>query len=833
MKPDRQTCDLCGLPCPSSSADESADGPRYHFCCHGCRQVFTILMEAADDPDPSSFQQTELFRKCRQMGIISAATEATDRGRAGEREKPLLAATADTADAVDGFQSTAESGLLDTTFNLSGMWCPACAWLVEETLRRADGIAHARCNFATDRLRVTYDPVRMPTDRIAARLEDLGYGAALPDEAEGPETKREFIRFAISAFLTANVMMLSWALYTGFFSDISAETIRNLSWPIFFLATAVMFYGGRRIYLKAWQGLFSATFGMETLVSAGAFSAYLYSTTQLLAGRLHLYFDTATMLITLVLLGKTLESRARDKVKAGLQNFFSLQPAKVKICSPGFPRGRYAAIGQLKPGDLFEIAAGEIVPADGRVVSGRAGISEASLTGEPAPIVRTTGDSVRAGTEVVDGTLRATATAVGAASTLGQMMDIMTRALDEKTPFEGRTDRLLQGFVPAILGLALLTGAVSRLTGLATEAAVMRALTVMVISCPCALGIAVPLARVAGISLAGKHGILIRAFSCFEQAPKVDAVVFDKTGTITDGRWALRRIVPAAPLDADEALRLAAALEKNARHPIAAELLRRAGQKGLALPQVNDLKTFENGLSGTVGGHQIKIGSKIFLAEPPTRMAAPALGDLSAPSALDSVVYMSRNGLICAAFVFGDRIKATARRAINRLHQRGCRTYLVSGDEARAVGAVADAVGIPAAGGDMLPRDKARFIRNLIGEGRKTIMVGDGINDAPALAQADISMAVYSAAGLAGEIADLTLMRGDPEQVIDFLDLARHVNRTILTNLSFSFVYNAISIPAAMLGLLHPLVAVCAMLLSSLTVIGNTLLLIRKNQNFS
>ncbi len=718
---------------------------------------------------------------------------------------------------------------LNLTLKISGMWCPACAWLIEEVLQRTGHVNKVSCNFSTDRVRLTYDPVGISPARIIQRIEDLGYGASFPDEAKSIKTDAEFIRFMITAFLTANVMMLSFALYTGFFSNFNEETVHNLSWPIFVLTSIVLFYGGRKIYQKALQGLFSAAFGMETLVTAAAFSAYLFSTLQLLNGSMHLYYDTTAMLITLVLLGKRLESRARKKINIGLEDFFSLQPLKAKICTARFPRGRYSGIEQLKPGHVFIVTTDEIIPADGKIVAGSGLVSESSLTGEPVPIVCRPGDLVRAGAQIADGTLHIRAIAVGAASTLGRMIETMERALLDKTPFEGKTDRLLQGFVPAILGLALFTGITCRLLDLPVESSLMRALTVMLISCPCALGIAIPLARVAGISLAGSRGLLIRSFYCFEQAPKIDTVVFDKTGTVTQGNWMLRQIVPLGNFTPDEVLSLAAALETSCQHPIALEISRRAKQKQLQPPEGEGFQTFENGASGIIGKDVFFIGSQKLLSEKQPQMTPEDFIAPQARAAADSSVYLSKNGKICAVFVFGDSIKATANETSKQLQQRGYQTYLISGDADGTTKIVGKAIGIDESYGNLLPRDKAKFIKRLSKRGHQTIMIGDGINDAPALVQADISMAVFSGAYLENNMADMTLMRGDPMQVIDFLDLAIEVNRTIFRNLFFSFCYNVVSIPVAMSGLLHPLIAVSAMFLSSLTVIGNTLLLIRKN----
>ncbi len=453
------------------------------------------------------------------------------------------------------------------------MWCPACAWLIDESLKKTPGVINSACNFSTDRLQVHYNPIKTSPDQIIDAVKKLGYRAAEPDESrDALERRREFIRFAVSAFLTMNIMMLSYALYSGFFTEFSRDTIYKLSWPAFVMATIVVVYGGFELFKKAWSGLTNAAFSMETLIIMGSMSAYVYSTVNLFAGSIHIYYDTAAMLITLVLLGKTLERRAKGKVLEGLENFFSLNPSKVRICTDEYPAGRYVSVDHLAEKDIFRIDENEIIPADGRIIDGSGTVDESSLTGEPLPIRKKPGDTLRSGTSVVKGTFKVSAPKVGANSTLGQMIAIIEMTLMTKTPLEGKTDVILQWFVPIIIALAVGTALICLLVGISMEEAILRAVTVLVISCPCALGIAIPLARVAGISIAGKKGLLVRDFKAFEQAERITAFVFDKTGTITVGKWNLLDIICDASLTRNQALALAAGLEKDSEHFIAVEL---------------------------------------------------------------------------------------------------------------------------------------------------------------------------------------------------------------------------------------------------------------------
>ncbi len=822
-------CDLCGLSLHHGRIGATFSGKRYDFCCNGCRQVFSILLEASDSSSPETFKHTELFKQCLEKGIIPKSEAELAQKQPGTG----AGASADKATTFPGAEPSAEyptENVLELVLKVSNMWCPACAWLIDEALKKTEGVSDSACNFSTDRLQIRYDPVQTSPSQIIQAIARLGYKAVAPDDSlHAVERRNEFVRFAISAFLTMNIMMLSWALYSGFLTEFSPETIYKLSWPAFIMATAVLVYGGSGLFRKAWHGLTNAAFSMETLITIGSLSAYFYSTVSLLAGSLHLYYDTSAMLITLVLLGKALESRAKSRVLEGLENFLCLKPTKVRICNEQYPDGRFVSSEQLASGDMVRVEENEIVAADGKVTTGTASVDESSLTGEPLPVTKKPGDLLRSGSRIIKGGLYFKAEKTGDDSTLGQMMNIIEKTLLTKTPLEGRTDIILQWFVPVIIALATGTALVCLLKGLSTETAMLRAVTVLVISCPCALGIAIPLARVAGISIAGKKGILVRDFSAFERAGKVDAFVFDKTGTITEGKWYLKEIIPTPEITRNRALALAAGLEKHSDHFIGTEIRRYVTEHHIQPELVADINVDDKGLQGWAGDGQIKIGSAEYLARELERDESGSVKKAVREQPKHSFVFLGFEGQLAAVFVFGDRLRRDARSAIEELDRRGYRLSLVSGDGDRTTKTIGAEVGIRQAYGGRFPQDKADHIAALQHQGLQVAMVGDGINDAPALVQADLSMAVHSGGQLSKEAADITLMRAEPHQIIEFLDFAGQVNKTISQNLGFTFLYNAVSIPIAMSGLLNPLVAVSAMLLSSLSVIGNTLMLVRKS----
>jgi heavy metal translocating P-type ATPase len=819
-------CDLCGLELRTEKHEIVRSGKSHRFCCQGCRQVFSILIEATDSGDPAKFRETDLFRQCQKLGIIPRS------------EADLVSASANDLPIPGKIESLKNSGqrtgtsasALRLNLKINNMWCPACAWLIDESLKKTDGVIESTCNFSTDRLQVSYNPIKTTPDRIIDAIKKIGYHAAQPDSSRDIlERRREFIRFAISAFLTMNIMMLSYALYSGFFTEFSRDTIYKLSWPTFVMTTIVLVYGGSELFKKACFGLTNAAFSMETLIIMGSGSAYVYSTVSLFSGSIHIYFDTAAMLITLVLLGKALERRAKGRVLEGLENFFSLKPSKVRICSTEFPEGRFVSADHLSEKDVFRVDKAEIVPADGRILVGTGTVDESSLTGEPLPVRKRPGDILRSGTSVIQGTFKVEAHKVGINSTLGQMIAIIEKTLMMKTPMHGKTDVILQWFVPGIIFLASVTVLFCLWAGIPMEKAVLRGVTVMVISCPCALGIAIPLARVAGISIAGKKGLLVRDFKAFEQAESVTAFVFDKTGTITSGQLRLIDIICDDFLSKDRALAMAAGLEKGSEHFIATEIIDRARAENLLPLPMTNIQRGDKGIQGELNGQALKIGSADFLEK--------ELRECNAKEHLTRVkgktshiyVHLGIDGRLAATFVFGDTLRPESLTTVEILKKRAKRLVLVSGDGILTTRAVGNKIGIQECLGGLLPQDKVRFVEELQQQGYQVAMVGDGINDAPALVQADLSIAVHSGGQLSKEAADITLMRGEPSQLIEFMEFAKQVNRKIYQNLAFTYLYNAVSIPIAMSGLLNPMVAVTAMLLSSLSVTGNTLMLVRKN----
>lgn len=780
--------------------------------------VYAMLVEAADSPDPVRFKETELYRRCVAAGVVpSDEMDLAEKHRSVAGDPPL----SETRLSVEH--------ALDVQFVIGGMWCPACSWVIRAALERLEGVIEARCDFATDRLQCRYDPTRLDPETIAATIRGLGYASA---DAGGAGSDRrqqsEFVRLIITALLSANVMMLSWSLYTGFFTSLDADDVYFISVPILIMASIVMLYGGGALFRKAWWGVRTGAPGMEALVCLGAGSAYGYSLVNFWMGSWHLYFDTASMLITLVLLGKSLESRAKRNVRRDLEKFLALQPGKVRICSDRYPSGRFGAIDQLRPADRFRVKGDEIVPADGRVVSGRALIDGSAVTGESRPQNVSIGDNIISGTRLLQGDVTVLAQKVGADALLGEMIAIIERGLSRQTAVQNRTDRTLAFFVPLMILVAVMTSVLAHWLGLSLEQAFLRGLTVLVIACPCALGIAIPLARIAGVSQAGRKGILVRDIGAFEQAKPIDCVVMDKTGTLTIGQWPLTQVTVHGDLDERQAVALAAGLEQFSDHAIARSILDYARRYGIEPTRIDDAEPEANGMHGSHQGRLVKIGAMDFASggRRDVRQTEPEKNQLSH-------VYLSLDHQICATLGFSDQLRRSAKESIYRLNQAGIALFLVSGDAPGPTQALAAEVGIGQAHGGLLPREKSEFVERLQKKGYRVAVLGDGINDAPALAQADLSVAMHHDSALTQQAAAVTLMQSEPIQFISFLELARRVNRKVVQNLGCAWIYNLVSIPVAVSGLLNPLVAVSAMLFSSLTVIGNTLLLVRRSSDDS
>lgn len=777
------------------------DGRVTTFCCTGCRAVFEILRNT---PGLSidEFSRSPVFRAAREAGLIPQAPEAPPSYRDPE----------------------AGSDGVELTLELRGMCCSACAWLIENILLKQKGVLGARVHFLSDAAQVRYLPHQIHPERILQTVSQLGYGARFMNEGVrgDPESRSLLTRLGIALILALNAMMLSWALYFGFFHDLGEDGIRLLSYPLWLLATGSVFYGGWPILKRAFINLAHGAVSMETLIAAGCLSAYGYSTVQMVRGGLNLYFDTASMLVAVVLFGKVMEARARERVSGGIRGLQRLADGKARLA--GGDQERWVPLDQVKVGNLCDVLETERVPVDGVIVDGNGSVDESPLTGESFPKSRQVGDQALAGTQLLSGRLRIRAERVGPRTTLQQMLRIMADALARKNPSELLADRVTRWMVPGVLALASGTGAWLWIGGTSSDEALLRALTVLLITCPCALGIATPLAKVAAVYAARSFGVLVRDASAMEKLSETDVFILDKTGTVTEGKFDLRSVLVVG-MEEKEALRLLGGLEIHSSHVLAREILRLCDQGGIHIVPASCFHASDGqGIRGEIDGQTILAGNSRWMSA--HGMAIPD----SIQSALDSAqrdgltgVLLARSGTVCGLFAFGDAVREEATGLQERLRILGIQTHLVSGDTPSATARVATALGFDAWEAQALPHDKVARVEALKAEGHTVAILGDGVNDAAALAVADTGVAFGSAADLLHDAAAMTILSGGLGSVARLLDLCRLTNRVIKQNLFAAFLYNLLAVPLAMAGCLNPLIAVFAMIASSLTVIANTL----------
>ncbi len=775
------SCDLCGL----ESGGET-------FCCTGCANVYAILLESGVIASGQNFRETELFQQSLKLGLISN----------GNRTSQKVLPTAETREAV---------------YRVTGMWCTSCGWLIEHALGKLEGVVSAEVLFASDLLKVRYCPQYMPVDRILNRVHSLGYRTAeFNRNSAAADTERRdlLLRTGLSAFLWMNVMMFSLVIYTSYFQPVTGSFSRYIPFILMALATPAVFYCASPILRIAWNGLRAGVLRMESLLAMGILAAYFYSVTQAFAGSKHVYFDTACAIVTLVLTGKAIERAAKEKTARGLTLLYGLMPSKARLVMDGVER--FVSIEALRPGAIFRVKPGERIPADGVVVQGGSHADESVLTGESAPQAKAPGDNVICGSINTGNPLEIRATLVGADSTLAQIVRKVEQAAASRTRIEHTVDRVSRTFIPAVLALAILTFALWQWrTGNPAEA-LLHAIAVLVIACPCALGIATPLALTAAVAAASRRGILVSDTRVLETIRDIDTVVLDKTGTATTGEFTLLET-------AGDGSRMAAlaALEARSEHPIARAIAAQCSQTAPSqtAPAATDVRTHPGmGITGTVEGVAYFLGNRRLIeALGVSADALPAIRDESR-----TIIYFGWDAAVRGAMSFGDRIRPEATTLCTALQQRGIRTLLLSGDTRSITESTAAAIGADRWIAEATPDQKVETIRSLQQAGERVAMIGDGVNDAPSLARADLGIALGTGADIALQAAPLVLMNGSLSAVTETLDLARRCFRIVRQNLFWAFAYNTLGITLAITGVLSPILAAAAMVLSSLSVIANS-----------
>jgi Cu+-exporting ATPase len=681
--------------------------------------------------------------------------------------------------------------------DVEGMTCAACAARIEKNLNRLDGV-EASVNLATEKATVRYPSGALGVEALIQRVRDSGYDARVAREGElrdhSADLRKARSEFAFAALLSAPLLLHGLVP----------------PWLQFLLATPVQLWSGRRFYRGAWKALRGGTANMDVLVALGTSVAYGFSAAVFLL-RLegHLYFEAAAIVITLVLLGKYLEARAKAKAAQSLEALISLQPRLAYVEREGALVEVDAAT--LNPGDEFVVRPGDAIAVDGRVVAGDSAVNESMLTGESLPLEKHPGAPVLAGTVNGEGSLKCVATGIGRETVLAGIIRLVAAAQGSKPPVQRLVDKVSAVFVPIVLGIALLAFLAWGIL-VDWQSALVPAVSVLVIACPCALGLATPTALMVGVGRAARAGILIRNAEALEGAQTLDTLVLDKTGTLTRGEPSVSRTLPEEGVSEDQLLRVAASLEAKSEHPLARAIVRKAP---LPLLPASDFRSHGGrGVSGSVNGQPARLGSAGFLGK-----QAPASGR--------TVVGVELGGRLLGWIALADELRPSSAAAVARLAAMGIEPIILSGDSLAAVEEVAGKLGIRRWKAGVLPAEKAAEIQILRKQGRKVGMAGDGVNDAPALAAADVSFALAAGSGAALDVADVTLMKNDLAGIADAIALSRATLARIRQNLFFAFIYNVLGIPLAAAGLLNPVIAGAAMALSSVSVVSSSLLLNR------
>ncbi|HEV8540263.1 MAG TPA: heavy metal translocating P-type ATPase [Nitrospiraceae bacterium] len=837
---------VCGMTVDEQRPAATAEyaGQTYYFCAPGCKRTF--------EADPERVLQSGP----KGMGAAHPPSQIVT---LMPRQKAGTPASSRPAAPSGGVSTTT------VTIPVEGMSCSSCVARIEDGLRTAPGVVNAAVNFATEQVRVTYQPQQTDRSTLEQRIRDLGYTpASALERTEQPGISRDPAerrtdpgdrrreqatddlqrRLTVAVLLTLPIwLLMQWELLERFgLPRLPHWTMFYLPWV---LATPVQFWAGWQFYRGAWAAAKHGTTDMNTLIAVGTSAAYLYSVIAVLApGFLTaggvtpvVYFDTSATIITLILFGRLMEARAKGRASEAIRRLAGLQAKHARVIRDG--REMEIPTEEIRRADLIIVRPGEKIPTDGIVRTGSSAVDESMLTGESLPVDKQPGDVVIGATVNQSGSLRVEATKVGKETALAQIIRVVEEAQAAKPPLARLADRIAAYFVPAVIGIAALTFLLWLVFGPepALTKAVINFVSVLIIACPCALGLATPTSIVVGIGKGAELGVLIRRGDALERAHQLTTVVFDKTGTLTRGEPSLCAVMPVAPdWSAERAIEIAATIEQDSEHPVGKALVQHANTQGLKLRHAEGFAAIPgHGVRAQVDGDLAYLGNlRLLEAEGiPIRPEADKIAGQLAVAGLTPMYLAIRSsrreapGQIVAVLAVADTLKPESRETVEKLHAMGLEVLMLTGDSLRTAEAIAQQAKIDRVLAEVLPEQKARQIKRLQEEGKVVAMVGDGINDAPALAQADIGIAIGTGTDVALEAADIMLIRPDLRGVIAAIKLSQATIRNIKQNLFAAFIYNVLLIPAAALGYLNPVWAAAAMALSSVSVVGNALRLRR------
>jgi P-type Cu2+ transporter len=797
-----EACFHCGAPVPSGLVIEERRGDDLiRFCCRGCLGAYLVINGAGLD---------DFYRRrdWQEPGL--------GEGVYGQQFNDSH---------LDRFiYPHGEKSAIDVI--IDGIRCATCVWLNEKIIGRMDGIMDVRVNYATSRARIVFNPEQIRPAAIFSRICELGYlprpYTVTAAEESGNREKRDLlIRFGTAFFLTMQLMAYSFALYAGYFQGMETAIKTGLQLFSFLVTTPVIFYSGWPFLRGAWRGLVNRAPNMELLIAIGALSSYGYSIYATLTGG-EVYYETAAMIVTLILAGRLLENAARRRAAGGVERLLGLTVGEAK---------RFAGedletvdVAELKEGDLILVGPGERFPVDAVLAEGRTDVDGSPATGESLPVAKCPGDGVIAGSVNLTGTVRIVCDQPAATSFIARVARLVEEAQNRRAPIQGVADRAAAFFVPVVLLLALGTFVRQYLLLGQVGPALMIALAVVVIACPCALGLATPTAILTGTGAAAASGVIFKGGDILEKLSRVTVAVFDKTGTITAGMPTVVRVSPATGFRARDVIAYVATVESGSLHPIGRALCSYAREQEICHPVGEELVTVPGeGVTGRVGETRVSVGSTRFLA------GSSVAGLLQTVDSLpgETVICLAVDGRFAGSVALQDRVRDDAAEVVGSFSRTGVKTLLLSGDGSETVRTVAERVGISEGVGELSPAGKTGCIDRLREKGEIVLMVGDGINDAPALAAADVGCALAGGTDIALETSDLVLVKPELSGIVYASRLARKTMAVVKQNLVWAFLYNIIGIPLAMTGRLTPIYAAAAMALSSLCVVGNSLRITR------
>ncbi len=766
-----------------------------YFCCKGCQGVYHLLESEGLDTFYDKLGDTKL----------QPATQQHD-----DLEKFDL----------EGFKNkyikTTEDGLNEIYLIIEGIHCSACVWLNEKVLHKTDGVIEATINYTNNKAKVVWDPDEIRLSKIIETIRSIGYNAypydpALQEERAEKTKKEYYARILVAVFGAMNIMWIAIAHYAGYFTGMEQRFKDILNVAEFILATPVLFYSGWIFFRGAYYGYKNRIVNMDTLVASGALLAYIYSIYAMVSHNGEVYFDSVVMIITFVLVGKYLEVLSKKHAVDTLDSIMGSTPTEVTLVENG--EKTLVSVENVTMGDIIELKPGEKVVIDGIVTQGEGSFDESSLTGENLPVLKHIGDPVLSGSICLDSVIRYEATKDASSSLLYSIVSLLEESITKKPRIEQLADQVSGYFSAVILTLALLTFAGWWYFGGAFEEALITGISVIVIACPCALGMATPMATLVGIGMAAKHNILFKEAGYLETMAKSDLLALDKTGTITEGRPSVVNQQTFEGYDEN----LLYALVSTSKHPVSEGIRRYLEKNGKSFPPValDAIKTVQaKGVEAVYEGKKLKGGNAAFMQ---------ASGIACSDDTAHTLFYFAVDGKLAARFELSDTIREGAKEAIANIQRMGIRVVMLTGDHEASARSVADAVGIKEVHARLLPQDKAALIDTFHEEKHIVVMAGDGINDTIALARSDIAIAMGSGADVAISVSDVVLLDEKPKSLYEAYRISRRTYRAVKENLGFSLLYNTIAVPFAIAGFVNPLVAALAMSLSSLVVVGNSM----------